>query len=165
MNNRVHFGVYASSDLFFGTEYATDPYIGKAKEMHEDLAKYGRQAFHVVSLQAFTNEEEAFKALERYRPLGNYRPNIVRTEEYKQAKREAYAGENAPRFGDKQPEEAKRKIAAYRATTMWINNGDEERVVSKSEPIPEGWARGRNKSLRTKVSKGMRKNNSTPNPT
>jgi hypothetical protein len=139
VNKRVYHGVYASNDVFFGTDYYTDPYIGQNLELIDDLARYGRAAFTVEALRAFPTAEQANLALERYKPFSTYQHGnigLVRTEEHKKKIGEANKGQ-------RRTPQVKQRMANSRSKLRWIQNGEAERQIGINDVVPEGWKAGR----------------------
>jgi NUMOD3 motif len=156
VNQKVHYGIHASEDLMFGTKDSRDPHCGTLTEIVNDLKKYGRNAFRVEAIQAFATQEEASRALERYRAQNTYKHansvhmkdkkhalGKVTTEEARRNHSEANRGEKNGFYDKKHSEETKRELSEFRAQMKWIHNGKEEKQIIKGEIIPEGWVLGR----------------------
>jgi len=156
VNKRVHFGVYASDDLFFGTADSKDPFIGNNRELLEDLQRYGRNNFRMEVIHAFPTLEEANRALARFSSEKTYRHGnsesmlgkqnslgVVRSEETKRKMSDAKRKENNPRYGKEISKETRELLSINRANLRWINDGREEKQIAKTDPILDGWKLGR----------------------
>jgi len=168
VNGRVYYGIHKTDDVFFGSEMYFDGYVGDAKELNEDLKRYGRRAFFVEGLESFWNREQAQRILDNIlangNPPGSYHTNArseshkglrnalgaVRTEEFKSNLAEKHSGEGNPFHGKEHTEETKSKLSEFRASMIWINDGNAERQIPKAEEIPAAWARGRLPRIRVK---------------
>lgn len=164
VNYRVYCGIHIAHDPFFGTEMSTDTHIGDTQEIREDLIRYGRNSFIVEAIHAFSDYESAAKALNTILPKlpansynaanargkalkGNQNSlGVVRSEEYKERKREQTTGELNPFYGKQHSAETKQSLSQFRASLMWINNGVAEKQQPKFDPIPAGWQKGRKKA-------------------
>jgi hypothetical protein len=154
-NKRVSYGVHASNDIFFGTEHATDPYVGKSIGILEDLERYGRAAFVVEAIHAFPLEADAMKALEQYKPSTTYVPPVItRSDEFKKNLSVTRMGEGNPMYGKKMSDSAKAAISEHRSKQRWVNNGSSERQQPSSEPLAAGYTYGR---LKTSMPKSRAK--------
>jgi len=159
VNNRTFYGVYASQDIYFGTEFAIDRYCGGNRELQRDVEQYGAHNFTVEGIHGFATEEEAYKALERYKPLATYKHGNSRefSEEHKRNIGAAVSGANNGMAIHGHTEAAKRAIAEHRKSMRWIHRGDEERQIPKDDPLLDGWTYGRSASLREKVRQSQAK--------
>ena len=166
VNNRVYFGIHQSSDIFYGTESYTDGFIGNTNEMNNDLRQYGRNAFLVQSIEAFSDRALADRTLAPLianAPQGSYHTNArseaqkglqnglgaVRSEEFKAAASERNSGDGNPFYGKQHSTETKSVLSDYRTQMKWINNNIIEKQILKSDNIPEGFERGRLKRSST----------------
>ena len=152
LDGRTWHFVHESSDLFYGTEHATDPYVGDNAALREDLKKYGRHCFRVIALQAFPIREQAEQALERYKPQSTYvvAPRIY-TEEYRELQRQLNLGENNPFYGKHHTEDTRKSLSEYRKTMRWAHNGDLEQQFPASDALPDGWTYGRSAAQRERM--------------
>jgi len=161
VNGRVFYGVYASEDIFFGTEFAEDKYCGQNAELMRDVKALGRHNFSVEALHAFPIEAAAHLALERYSPKSDYKHGNIGAQ-FEQSRRDkisaALKGERNGSYGVKPSEETRKKISIQKGGTRWINDGERSRQIPKGDPTPEGWNDGRPKSLAEKVRKTQRLN-------
>lgn len=64
------------------------------------------------------------------------------SEEHKRKLSEAKKGRSGPNKGKAFSEETRKKMSESRKGKIWINNGETNRGIHKSEPIPEGWKLG-----------------------
>ena len=152
VNRREYWGIKETQDIFFGTDMSSDSYCGEGLDLLADLRAMGRHAFICEAVHAYTEEELAKKALKKILdnlpansynrvrgcPIGSTKPD-----EWIAAKSAAWSGENNPMHGKKHSDDAKKKMAGLKAAARKINNGFEERIILKGEPIPEGWVLGR----------------------
>lgn len=168
VNGRVYYGIHKTDDVFFGSEMYFDGYIGDAKELNEDLKRYGRRAFVVEGIESFWQREQAQRILDNIlangNPPGSYHTNArseshkglqnalgsIRTDEFKAQLAEKHSGEGNPFHGKEHTEETKSKLSEFRASMIWINDGNAERQIPKTEEIPAAWVRGRLPRIRVK---------------
>ena len=147
VDGRVWYFVHESTDIFYGTENYTDPYIGAQPLLLEDLKKYGRNAFVVTALQAFPFRQDAEKALERYRPIATYvnpptAPRVV-TEEQRERMKMNTLGDKNPFYGKKHGEKTLEVLQKYRKNQRWINDGVKEQQIPVDSELPDGFKYGR----------------------
>jgi len=69
-------------------------------------------------------------------------------------------GKNNPNYGNKWSEEKRKEFASRRQGdkhpafgSMWINNGIISKKISKNEPIPSGWIKGRIRTWKNQFGK------------
>lgn len=156
VDGRVFFGVYASGDLFFGTEFAEDKYCGQNQELLRDVKRLGRQCFAVEAIHAFPLADDAYQALERYRPMATYKHGslgVPLSQSTRDKMSEGQKGEKNGMWGKTPTADHKAAIAAHRRTTRWITDGVSSRQVPKGSLTPDGWRDGRPSSLADKVRK------------
>jgi hypothetical protein len=173
VNGRVYFGIHRTDDPFFGSESYFDGYVGDTLDINRDLKQFGRKAFHVDGIEAYTDRSTAERRLEPFvssAPVGSYHTNVrsesqkglqnalgaVRSEEFKQAAAERVKGENNPFYGQKHSEDTKTRLKEHRAGVIWINDLSVEKQIQKDAEIPDGWQRGRlknNSTLKVKMTK------------
>ena len=70
------------------------------------------------------------------------------SEETKNKMSESNSGEKNPMYGKHHSSEAKRKIGEAKKWSIWINNGVISKRVQFDEDIPEGFVRGRLKTIK-----------------
>ena len=159
VNSRVYYGIHMTNDIFFGTDMATDFYIGDTADIAADAARYGKNAFVVESIHAYDDADKAHAALAEIRKklppnayntrhsaakMGNdYALGAVRSLEVRQRISEVTSGENNPMYGKKHKNDTIQQMSEFRKQMLWINNGLEEQQIPKSDPIPTGWSKGR----------------------
>ena len=180
VNGRVYYGIHKSDDVFFGSDMYFDGYVGDTKELNEDLKRFGRRAFVVEGIESFWQREQAERILDNIlrngNPPGSYHTNArseshkglknalgsVRTDEFKAQLSEKHSGEGNPFHGKEHSPDTKARLSEFRASMMWINDGDLEKQIPKADEIPSGWSRGRLPRLKVR---GRAISISTPNPT
>jgi len=149
-----HF-VHESSDLFYGTENATDLYAGDNADLKEDLRKFGRHAFRVTAIQAFPFREQAETALERYKTQSTYGNAPVERQPHTEATKkkisEALKGEKNPFYGKTHSPETVEMLQKYRKNMRWIHQDELEQQIEANSELPEGWAWGRSPSMKKKM--------------
>lgn len=171
-NGKVYHGVHFTNDLFFGTPQSNDDFFGASATLRKDTQLYGRAAFRVEAIHAFTDAETANKALRhtlKNAPPNSYNTDVfnrmseiskgkqhvlghVHSEETKERLSELHSGTKNPFYGGKHDSETLQQLSSFRTTMMWINNGLLEKQQPKADPIPDGWAKGRIKSRKAALS-------------
>jgi hypothetical protein len=153
VNGKMFYGMHSTDDLFYGTEYYTDPYIGLSAALLQDFKKYGRNMFEVYAIHAFTTEKLAEDYLEKL--LLQMVPHVYESELYYNKKFEGVnpGGYNLSeetklkmsiaKTGIPRPEDVKQRISETKSGTIWINDGKIDKTHIPGEPVPEGWKLGR----------------------
>jgi hypothetical protein len=161
-NGKVHYGIHATEDPFYGTPHATDHFVSNNAELLKDIKQYGRDAITVESLQAFPSMDDATKLLKHYAPHRTYKhgnteaqlgnKNALGTalsDVTKQKMSDAVKGEKNPFYDKQHSSQTLAELSVFRAQMKWINDGTAEKQIIKGDTIPKGWTLGRVKSKRS----------------
>lgn len=166
VNNREYYGIHETIDAFYGTDMASDVSMPSAAEIAADIRKYGRNAFAIEAIHGFGDQQSALAHRARY--IKNASKNSYHhvseerrearlgaawTQEQREIVSERLKGEKNPFYGKKHAPEVNAAHSQFRSNTLWVNNGFEERQILKSDPIPNGWKRGRRPNLMAKFRK------------